>query len=168
VELDVMLCNYAEVQSNLLYVAGAGIERSFAAPGSPPPYAVQLALAFTVGVPWDQTGTEHTLHLELTDQSGAVVTVPLGPDQVGTVSADIKFVATQPPGAEAGDVIRVALAANMAGLPLSALGRYTWVFSIDEVEVRRVMYRLATTPRTAPATAPAPRGGGAASAGFVG
>jgi hypothetical protein len=168
VELDVMLCNYAEVQSNLLYVAGAGIERSFAPPGAPPPYAVQLALAFTVGVPWTEVGKDHTLHLELVDENGAIITVQMGAEQVGTVSADINFRAIEPPGAEKGDIIRVALAANMAGLPLTKLGLYTWVFSIDGAEIRRVAYRLAATPGTPPPTAPVPRGGGAASAGFVG
>lgn len=141
-ELNAILCNHAEVQNNLLYLAGGGIDRASVPPGAPAPYQISLAVGLTLGVPWTQTNQNHSLSLTLVDADEQPVMVPVGPDTSEPLRADIVFNVGRPPSLITGETQMVSLAINLPGLVLPQLGRYFFVLSVDGTELRRLGYAV--------------------------
>lgn len=141
-ELNAILCNHAEVQNNLLYLSGGGIDRAFVLPGSPAPYQVSVAVGLTLAIPWTQTNQPHTLSLTLVDADEHPVMGSAGPELSEPVRADIEFNVGRPPSLATGEAQTVSLAINMPGLVLPQLGRYFFVLSVDGTELRRLAYSV--------------------------
>jgi hypothetical protein len=145
-ELTAVLCNYAEAHDNMLFVSGGGIDVALIPPGAPGPYQVSVGIGLIVGVPWTATNQQHTVRVELQDADGHPVEVQQGPDQRGPFEGVIAFNVGRPPHLEAGQSQSVALAINVAVLPIDELGQYVFAVSIDGTEMSRLRYRLATQP----------------------
>ncbi len=145
-KVTAVLANHAEAQNNLLYVAGAGIDRSVIPAGLPAPWSVSLAVAILVMVPWTQTNQQHTLDIALIDADGHAVQIPTGPDTFAPFTAQMAFNVGRPPLLEVGEDQTVALAVNVPMLPLSVLGQYRFVVSIDGTPMEELPFRLVNPP----------------------
>ena len=146
-ELSALLCNYAEAQNNLLYIAGGGIDRANVPPGVPPPWNVSLAIALNLRVPWTSTNQQHTLTVDLVDADGGAVQIPVGPHgEEQPFHAELRFNVGRPAGLVVGDAQAVSLAINAPILPFTKLGVYEFVIAVDGTELERLSYRVATLP----------------------
>lgn len=141
-EVKAFLCNHAEVQNNLLYAMGIGVDRTWIPPGPPAPWPVTIAIGISVTVPWTQTNQQHTVNIELVDADGQPVTIPTGPDTTGPFEAGLQFNVGRPPDLRVGDAQMVNLAISMPGLPMPALGDYRFRISIDGSVEQELPYRL--------------------------
>jgi hypothetical protein len=142
VEVQAFLCNHAEVQNNLLYAMGIGVDRTFIPPGPPAPWPVTIAIGISVTVPWTATNQQHTVHIDLVDADGQPVNLPTGQGTTGPFEAALQFNVGRPPDLRVGDAQLVNLAITMPGLPMPALGDYKFRISIDGSVERELAYRL--------------------------
>lgn len=145
-ELNAILCNSAEVQNNLLYLIGGGIDRTFIPPGASAPYNVVVALGMTLTVPWTQTNQQHTLTVTLVDADDHGVQVPTGPETFEDLRAEMQFNLGRPPQLQTGEEQTVSLAVSFPGLPIASLGRYFFVVTVDGTEMKRLPFSLVTQP----------------------
>jgi len=145
-ELNAILCNAAEVQSNQLYLLGGGIDRSFVPPGAPPPWGVTVAIGLTLRVPWTQTNQQHGLSVTLLDADDQPVEVPTGPNSVEPLKVEMSFNIGRPPQLQTGEEQTVSLAVAFPGLPFRVLGRYFFVLSVDGTELQRLPFSVVTQP----------------------
>ncbi len=143
-DLDVLLCDHAQVAGGKLFISGANIDRMQVQPGAPPPYVMNFSVAGLVMVPWTGTNREHTLAIRLITGDGEVPKLPEGAE-VGTdgVGGDIRFNVGRPPQVASGDDQPVPFTFTFGGLPLMEMGRYVVVFSLDGTEVRRLTFTVA-------------------------
>lgn len=145
-ELDVVLCNHAESVNNLLYVSGGGINVAYAPAGAPPPYGVTVGIGLLVTVPWQQTNQQHKTEVTIVSEDGEPVQVQVGPDATEPLNVVLAFNVGRPANLAVGDDQIIALAANLVGLPLPALGKYEFVLSMDGNPERRIGFRVAPQP----------------------
>lgn len=145
-EVDAILCNHAEAQNNLLYMAGGGIDRALVPPGSPGPYQVSVAVAITIRVPWTATNQQHSLTLTLLDEDDHPVMMPTGPDTTAALEAQAAFNVGRPPILQTGESQIMALAMSFPVLPFQSLGRYVFVLSMDGTEMKRLPYAVMSQP----------------------
>ncbi|SPM36223.1 hypothetical protein MRAB57_4063 [Mycobacterium rhizamassiliense] len=157
-ELAALLCNHAEVQNNRLYILGGGIDLTVIPAGHPGPWSVSLSLALSIEVPWIETNEEHAVHIALLDAEGDPVEVPTSSTDRNPFGVDLRFNVGRPSHLEDGASQTVALAVNVPALPFEKLGSYTFAFSIDNKELRRLPYRL-VGQRVAPAEPSGPPDG---------
>ena len=122
-----LLADSAQAINGKLYILGGGW--SIIDPNASP-----MAIAIKIEVPWDQTNTRHKLRLELVDQDDRPVTVstPMGDKPVELRS---EFEAGRPAGIMPGVSLDVALAINLAPIPLKPGSRYLWRCYINEAQV---------------------------------
>jgi hypothetical protein len=148
VDVDVLLCDHAQVSGEKLFIAGANIDRVGFPAGSPAPYVINLAVAGVVHVPWTQTNAEHALVILLVTEDGHTPSlpegIPVGPQGVG---GEIRFNVGRPPQLTGGEEQIVPFAFNFQGLPLMQGGRYNVSVSIDGTEMRRVPFTLFIEPQ---------------------
>ncbi|HWE55550.1 MAG TPA: hypothetical protein VG435_08550 [Acidimicrobiales bacterium] len=151
-DAKVMLCDFAEVSGNKLFITGAGI--SLLASGAPaPPYPVNISLATLVSIPWTETDARHVLTIELVSEAtGAQQRVMLS-DQLPEDHPDedkglivFVFSAQRMPNMAAGDESTMPIAVPMFGLPLPELGPYFFSIRIDGREMDRASFRLVNRP----------------------
>jgi hypothetical protein len=146
-ELDVMLCDHAQVAGDKLFIAGANIDRVQLPAGSQPPYVINFAAAGLIRVPWNATDNEHDLAFEVVTEDGQTPAlpsgVPIGPEGIGGM---MQFNVGRPPQLASGQEQMVPFAFNFQGLPLIRAGRYSVVFTIDGTELRRLPYTVAIEP----------------------
>ncbi|MHB8186051.1 MAG: DUF6941 family protein [Dermatophilaceae bacterium] len=143
-ELDVMLCDHAQVVGNKLFISGANIDRMGVPAGTPPPYVLNFATAGIVRVPWEATNAEHTLNFRLLTQDGQppqlAEGIAIGPEGI---AMEMRFNVGRPPQLASGDEQMVPFAFNLQGLPLGAPGRFVLAFSLDGTAVRNLTFTLA-------------------------
>jgi hypothetical protein len=146
-ELDVMLCDHAQVAGGKLFITGANIERMQLPAGTPPPYVVTFAAAGMVRVPWTATNSPHVLGFKLLTEDGEVPTMGPGVD-VGAdgIGGEMNFNVGRPPQLASGDEQMVPFAFNFQGLPLGTAGRYGLKFSLDGTEQRTLTFTVAVEP----------------------
>lgn len=146
--VDAILCNYAEVNNNLLYLVGGGIEIAAVQPGAPPPYLSSLALGIMITVPWDSTNKQHTLLVGVLDEDGQPVRVPVQGPEGGEspITVTTSFNVGRPPGLVAGDEQHISLAVHFGVLPFPRIGAYVFRVSIDGTEMRSLRYRIFAQP----------------------
>jgi len=145
-ELDAFLCNHAEAVNNLLYVAGGGVNIGFTQPDAGPPYPVNLGIAMMVTVPWAQTNQQHQVEIELLNEDGQAVQLPTAPDATTPLQIRLAFNVGRPAAVAVGDDQIVSLAANLATVPLPAIGKYIFVVRIDGHDERTLAYRVMPPP----------------------
>lgn len=148
VDVQAMLCDYAEVAGGKLFITGANINL-IGTPVSEPPLRVSLALAMIITIPWTATNQPHTLTVELvSDQASGNERVrltdqppPSGDEaEAGLIVA--QFNAGRSPIMKPGEDNLLPIALPMLGLPLPRPGGYFFVIRIDGTEMRRVPFRL--------------------------
>lgn len=145
-ELNAILCNHAEVQNNMLFLCGGGIDRVFIPQGIPGPWSTSVSLGLTLIVPWTQTNQQHSLTVTLVDADEQPVKVLTGPETEEPLRADMQFNLGRPPTLEIGEGQTVSLAVNFPGLPMPRLGSFFFVISVDGSELNRLGYRVTTQP----------------------
>ena len=148
-ELTAFLCSHAEVQNNLLYVLGGGIDRAVIAAGRSGPFNVSLSIGIIVEVPLMATEAEHTVEVELEDADGQPVEIQRGPGKVEPFHAQFQFNVGRPGRPEVGESQSVAFALNLPVLALEQLGSYVFAIGIDGTVLRRLPYRLMEQTRVA-------------------
>jgi hypothetical protein len=141
-QMDAILCNYAEAVNNLLYISGGGIRATFVPPGTNPPYIVNLGIGISVTVPWSLSNQQHEIEIQLVAEDGQPVVVPSAPGSTQPVHARLAFNSGRPPTMTIGDDQQVCLAANMPGLPFAGLGRYEFIVRVDGNSERRLPFRV--------------------------
>lgn len=146
-KVTAILCNHAEAQNNLLYINGAGIDRSFVPPGAPAPYGVTLALAILITVPWTATNEQHKAVIEMVDADGHPVTVPRAEGEQA-LKVELEFNVGRPPGLTAGDEQSINIAVNFPGVPLPKMGTYRFNVQVDGSVEAEVPYRLVSMQQT--------------------
>ena len=148
-DLDVMLCDHAQVVANKLFISGANIDRMSVPAGTRPPYLLNFAAAGIVRVPWEATNVEHTLSFNFVTQDGQppqmAEGVAIGPEGI---AMQMRFNVGRPPQMAIGDEQMVPFAFNLQGLPLGAPGRFVLAFSLDETPVRNLTFTLTVEPTT--------------------
>ena len=145
-KVTAVLCNHAEAVNNLLYISGAGINRSFVPPNAQPPYRSNLAIGILLTVPWTQTNQQHTVQIDLVDQDSRPV---LAPDEAGgdpVMHAEVGVNVGRPPDLPIGDDQSVALALSLAGLTVAALDRYRFIIKVDGVDLAELPWTLMAVP----------------------
>jgi hypothetical protein len=146
-DIDVMLCEHAEVADNKLFINGAGINLFWV--GTAPPHVITFSLAAVVHVPYTATNQQHTLVATLVTQDGEQVhpALPAGMDSPGPIRVEAAFNVGRPPLLLVGESQPMPLAFTLQGLPLSELGSFSVVLEIDGQEVRRLPFRLVVKPQ---------------------
>jgi Family of unknown function (DUF6941) len=115
-EATVLIGDYARAVENKLDVIGAGWTHT--GPG-----AVNFGIGIIVSVSWDEANTKHHFVLDLLDADGRAVMAPDGSQPL--LHAEFaEFEVGRPPGMRPGTSQNVALALNVAGMPLPAGERY--------------------------------------------
>ena len=141
--LDVMLCDFAQVAGEKLFISGANIDRIVLPPGTPPPYVIGFSAAGLVHVPWNATNVEHVLTFVLLTEDGDVPELPpeAGVPE-GGVGGQMGFTVGRPPQLSGGEEQSVPFAFNFGGLPLMKAGRIGLALLLDGVESRRVPFTV--------------------------
>jgi hypothetical protein len=156
-ELDVMLCDHAQVAGGKLFISGANIDRMSVPASTPPPYVINFAAAGIVRVPWQATNAEHTLSFRFVTEDGQppqlAEGIEIGPD--GLVM-EMRFNIGRPPQLASGDEQGVPFAFNLQGVPLATPGRFALAFELDRTPVRNLTFTMAVEPTTT--GFPQPRG----------
>ncbi len=154
-----MLCDHAEVSGGKLFISGASIDRSDVAPGAPPPFVAQFAVAGLVRVPLTATNAEHSLRFRFVTEDGRDPELPagsnLGPQGIG---GEMRFNVGRPPIATVGQEQLVPFAFNFQGLPLMRTGGYVVSLTLDGTEVRRLSFTVSQTQQTSTYVVPPPTG----------
>lgn len=146
-ELDVMLCDYAQVAGTKLFISGANIDRMNLPAGTAPPYVANFAAAGIVRVPWNATNAEHRLTFRFLTQDGHVPELG-GGVAVGEqgIAGEMRFNVGRPAQLASGDEQMVPFAFNLQGLPLATPGRFVLEFSLDGAVVRHLPFTVAVEP----------------------
>ncbi len=145
-EIDAVLCSYAEAVNNQLYLCGGGIDTAMVTPGAPAPYGVNLACGIIITIPWTATNAQHTLLIELLHEDGQPVEVPTGPNTSAPFRVQLTVNVGRPPHLNAGDDQHVSMAANLPGMPLPAIGKYIFRISVDGTPIKSLPFRLLLQP----------------------
>lgn len=137
--IDVLLCDHAQVSGDKLFVAGAGIDRMLVPPGASAPYVVSFALGGLVTITPEEAGADHVITFQVLTEDGRTPTLA-GPDgNARTVAGELGLVA----GDRAADRDQViAFAFSFQGVPLFGLGEHQVIVAADGVEVRRVRFAV--------------------------
>lgn len=147
-DIDVLLCDHAQVAGDKLFISGANIDRVVIPAGSPAPYLVAFSAAGLVHVPWTATNAEHSLSFSLVTEDGQVPELP--PEMevpVRGIGGEMRFNVGRPPQLSAGEEQNVPFAFNFQGVPLMRSGRYSVEFSLDGTPVRRVPFTVFIEPQ---------------------
>lgn len=147
-DAKVVLCDFAEVSGNKLFISGAGISL-LASAATAPPFPINISLAILVSVPWNETDAQHTLTIELVSEAKGVQErvilndqLPEGADPADRGLIAFVFQASRSPSMLAGDETVIPIAVPMFGLPLTDLGPYFFSVNIDQREMDRASFRL--------------------------
>lgn len=141
--LDVMLCDYAQLAGDKLFISGANIDRMLIPGGTPPPYVVAFWAAGLVHVPWLDTNVEHTLSFTFVTEDGRIPELPPGAEVLPQgIGGEMRFNVGRPPQLTGGEEQSIPFAFSFQGIPLMRGGRYSIIFSLDGNEVRRVPFTI--------------------------
>ena len=124
-KVTLLLADAAQAVNGKLYVLGGGWSLT-----GPDPSA--MALAVKIEVPWDRANIKHRWRIELLDEDGVPIemaSAPGGGSQPLRIEGE--FEAGRPPGLKPGTPLDVALALNLAPVPLPPGGRFVWRLAID-------------------------------------
>jgi hypothetical protein len=137
-KLTMLLADAAQAVEGKLYILGGGW--SITGPQPTP-----SAIAMKIDVPWDQTNRVHIVRLDLMNEDGQPVIVPT-PMGESPMQITNRFEVGRPPGLIPGTDLDVALAINIAPLPLAPGRRYVWRCSINDDFEEGWQVRFSTRP----------------------
>lgn len=149
-DVEVMLCDYAEVSGGKLFISGAGINL-LGTPMTSAPHVVNIALAMLVKIPWTATNQAHELTVELISDGGGDTgqervhlsnSLPPGRDQADMGLIVAQFNAGRAPTMQPGEESLLPVAMPMMSLPLPRPGNYFFSVKIDGDEQDRVSFRV--------------------------
>ncbi len=136
-QLDLMLCDHAQVSGDKLFVSGAGINRMRVPAGSVAPYHVTFTVAGTVTLSPIDALVGHTANFKVVTADGLTPTLA-GPDgKSRVVGGELGLQAGD--GVSGGDQV-IAFSFGFAGVPLFGLGEHIVVVTVDGDEVRRLSF----------------------------
>lgn len=127
-----ILCDYARVVENKLYLMGGGWDTLNVGAGFPT--VQQCAIAASILVPWSETNHTHTLRIEIVDE-----------DQKSLVDLQGEFEAGRPVGMPSGHPQRIQLAVQMT-LEIPHPGTYVVIGGINQVEKKRARFLANAAP----------------------
>lgn len=144
-EVDAFLADSAESVQGKIYALGIGWNTIFC-PSFPVVHA-RVAIGITVRVPYTATNQMHTIsaHLETEDALRVQLGLSQGAadlDPTPVLELKAQFNVGRPPLLPAGDEQIVAFAMEVNQLPFESPGMFSWVISIDGVEVKRLPMRV--------------------------
>jgi len=137
-KLTMLLADAAQAMQGKLYILGGGW--SITGPQPTP-----SAIAIKIDVPWDQSNRVHTLRLDLLDEDGHPIMVPT-PMGERPMQINSRFEVGRPVGLIPGADLDVALAINIAPLPLAPGARYVWRCFINDDSQEGWEVRFSTRP----------------------
>lgn len=117
--VNLLLCDAAQVTGGRLSLLGGGLS---AIGPKPQP----MAMAIHISIPWDRANIRHSWLLDLVDEDGHPVRVRDEP-----LVARGHFEAGRPAGLRPGSSLAVALAVNLAPVPLPPGSAYQFRFSVE-------------------------------------
>lgn len=136
-QIDLMVCDHAQVTGGKLFVSGAGINRMLVPPGATVPYVVNFSVAGVVTLSPADAAIDHVVAFRLMTADGRTPTIA-GPDRTApVVSGELVTVAGDQVATE-DQLVSVAFAFN--GVPLANLGEHVVIVSVDGVETRRISF----------------------------
>lgn len=147
-ELDVMLCDHAEVAGGKLFVSGAAIDRMNVPAGGVPPFVANFAVAGLVRVPWTATNANHVLNFRFETEDGGTPALPPGAGAENGIGGEMRFNIGRPPIATSGQEQLVPFAFNFQSLPLMAAGGYVVILGLDGTDLRRLGFTVALDQTT--------------------
>lgn len=140
-QLTAILCNHAEAQNNVLYVAAGGIDQVVVPAQHTGPVTVSLGVAIIVEVARTATDQQHTVDIALLDADGQMVKNH-NTDEQEPFRTQFKFNVGPSRHVDSGETQSVALAVNIPALRLQKPGSYVFAVSVDEAVERRLPYRV--------------------------
>lgn len=148
-DIDVMLCDHAQVVAGKLFVSGAGIDMISLPAGLEPPFVLSFAAAGLIRVPWTATNSEHKLSFHLLTEDGRKPHLAGDAAEGGSdVAGEMRFNVGRPPQLSSGDEQLVPFAFNFQGLPLMEVGRFSLNFLLDGHEERHLRIAVTVPPST--------------------
>ena len=137
IHIDAMLCDYAQVHAQRLFILGAGT--GFApSPSTNSPFLTHLWLALVISVPQTLLSIPHRLKVAITEQPNPPTGQPLTLPGIGF---DADFVVGPPPRAQPGDETSVPIAIPLIG-HYPHPGPWYTVIEIAGTELKRVRFHV--------------------------
>lgn len=121
--VTLMLCDYAVVAEEKLYISGGGWTVAW-------PRPVQCSIAIKISVPWDRANEEIAIRLELVDADGAPVLVPGDNDEPTPLLMEGTIEVGRPPGLLRGTPIDAPVAIQVPPFDLAGGQRFRWNLSL--------------------------------------
>ncbi len=134
-QIDLMLCDHAQVSGDKLFVSGAGIDRMVLPAGSPAPYVVNFAIAGVVTLTPSEAAVDQVVTFKVLTADGRTPTVVDTDGKARIVAGELGLVAGDQ-AAEKDQV--VAFAFSFQGVPLFGLGAHEVIVEANGAEVRRI------------------------------
>ena len=138
-QIDLLLCDHAQVSGDKLFVSGAGVDRMIVSTGSGAPLSVSFAVAGVVTLSPADAGSDHVVRFRVLAADGQNPSLAGSDDRVGSVGGDLRLEAGDSPAQE--DQL-VSFAFSFQAVPLTELGRYSVVAEVDGVEARRLGFAV--------------------------
>ncbi len=152
-QVEALLSDSAVSVEGKLYLQGAGWN-ILNAPGLPI-RVPRIGLAMVFSVPWTETNTPHQFDVRLVDADGHILPLADAPPGVEMEDGKIRRLGAslnvgRPPTVAPGDEQMVPIAFNIDGLVFSDPGRYEFVVSVDDKDMKRLPMRVVVAPDSNP------------------
>lgn len=148
-EVEALLSDSAVSVEGKLYLQGAGwnILNAPALPIRVP----RIGLAMVFSVPWTETNSLHQFDVRLVDADGHIIPLADAPPGVEVDDGKIRRLGAslnvgRPPTVSPGDEQLVPIAMNIDGLVFADAGRYEFVVSVDDQDMKRLPLRVVVAP----------------------
>ncbi len=133
-QLDLMMCDHAQVSGNKLFASGAGINRIAVSAGAPQ-VVVSFAIAGVLSLTPDEATDELRVTFELRTADDRIPAFVEPDGFARPVAGEMTIV----PGPERVDSDQaIPFAFNFNGVPLANLGGHFVVVAVNDVETRRL------------------------------
>jgi hypothetical protein len=147
-DVEVLLADSAVSADGKLYLQGAGWN-IINAPGLPI-RVPRIGLGLVLTVPWMETNRPHHFEVRLNDADGHVLSLGDAPPGVEVEDGKIRRLGAsinvgRPPSVPEGDEQLVPFALNIDGLTFTEAGRYEFIVSVDEQDMKRLPIRVVVT-----------------------
>ena len=141
-KVTMLLADAAQAVGGKLYILGGGWSITGPAP-------TPVAIAIKIEVPWTEANISHKLRLALFDEDEQPVVVPT-PTGEQPFEIHTSFEVGRPSGLKHGTPLDLALAINLAPLPLRPDIRYVWRCFIDDATAEDWQVSFSTRPLPTP------------------